>query len=395
MGEWRKAKLGDFISVKHGFAFKGKEITKEETPNVLVTPGNFHIGGGFKSDNNKYYSGEPPLDYVFKANDIVVTMTDLSKETDTLGYSAKIPFSSNKIFLHNQRVGLVLFKNDEADREFLYWLMRTPLYQNYIIGSASGTSIMHTSPSRIENYDFLIPKVKLQQKAIAEVLSSLDDKIDLLRRQNQTLEAMAETLFRQWFVEEAKEDWDEGVLGDEFDFTMGQSPPGSSFNEENLGTPMYQGNRDFGFRFPENRVFTTDPKRFAEKYNTLISVRAPVGAQNMAMEKCCIGRGVAAFQHKTYSEYYSYTYFKLRFLLDDIRKFNNEGTVFGSISKSDFEKMEIIIPSLQDLQAIQKSLSPIDKKVISNTNQIKTLESLRDTLLPKLMSGKVTVSMNE
>lgn len=79
-----------------------------------------------------------------------------------------------------------------------------------------------------------------------------------------------------------------------------------------VGIPMYQGNADFGFRFPTNRVFTTDPKRFAEKYDTLISVRAPVGEQNMANEKCCIGRGVASFSYKTNKSYYSYTFYKLR-----------------------------------------------------------------------------------
>lgn len=142
----------------------------------------------------------------------------------------------------------------------------------------------------IEELD--IPSLPLpEQKAIAGVLSSLDDKIDLLHRQNKTLEAMAETLFRQWFIEEAEDDWEEGVLPDEFGFTMGQSPLGSSFNKKGIGIPIFQGNADFGFRFPQKRVFTTDPKRYAETNDTLISVRAPVDAQSMASERCCIGRG--------------------------------------------------------------------------------------------------------
>ena len=137
------------------------------------------------------------------------------------------------------------------------------------------------------------------------MLSSLDDKIDLLHRQNKTLEALAETLFRQWFIEEAENDWEEGVLPDEFDFTMGLSPPGSSYNQEGIGMPMYQGNADFGFRFPTERVFTTEQKRLAKPLDTLISVRAPVGAQNMAKVKCCIGRGVAAFRYKNNPKYYT------------------------------------------------------------------------------------------
>lgn len=192
-------------------------------------------------------------------------------------------------------------------------------------------------------------------------------------------------------VEEAGEGWEEGILGDEFDFTMGQSPPSSFFNEDGIGTPMYQGNRDFGFRFPENRVFTTEPTRFAQKFDTLISVRAPVGEQNMANEKCCIGRGVAAFRYKANPAYYTYTFFRMKSLVDEIKQFNETVTVFGSISKNDFQEMEVIIPPIQMIKKFQKQVKPIDYKIIKNNKQIRTLTALRDTLLPKLMSGVVRV----
>ncbi len=202
---------------------------------------------------------------------------------------------------------------------------------------------------------------------------------------------MAETLFRQWFVEEAEENWEIGKLGDEFDFTMGQSPSGSSFNQEGIGIPMFQGNADFEFRFPKERVYTTEPTRFAQRFDTLISVRAPVGAQNMAHKACCIGRGVAAFRYKNHNNYYTYTYFKLRSLMEEIKKFNDEGTVFGSISKSDFDTLETIIPPFELIMEFEKEAKPINDKVIENCTQIRTLEILRDTLLPKLMSGEVRV----
>lgn len=109
--EWKEVKLGDFIDVKHGFAFKGISITNEPTNNILVTPGNFHIGGGFKNSKFKYFNAEFPKEYILQKYDVVVTMTDLSKETDTLGYSAKIPETKNVNYLHNQRIGLVQFYN--------------------------------------------------------------------------------------------------------------------------------------------------------------------------------------------------------------------------------------------------------------------------------------------
>ncbi|MBI3584828.1 MAG: restriction endonuclease subunit S [Nitrospinae bacterium] len=157
MSEWKEYKLGDLIDVKHGFAFKGECITTEPTSNILVTPGNFNIGGGFKVTKCKYYYGQYPESYILKEGDIVVTMTDLSQEGDTLGYSAKIPKQDGFKFLHNQRIGLVNIISDEADKDFIYWMMRTYEYQGFIVGAATGTSIRHTSPTTIKEYTFQLP----------------------------------------------------------------------------------------------------------------------------------------------------------------------------------------------------------------------------------------------
>ena len=237
--EWEDKRLGYSIKIKHGFAFKGKFINDQPNDNILVTPGNFNIGGGFKQDKCKYYFGDIPSEYVLKGGDIVVTMTDLSKDSDTLGYSAKIPKSNGVKYLHNQRIGLVQFTSDEINHDFIYWLMRTREYQGYIVGSASGTSIMHTSPTRIEDYEYLLPPLP-EQKAIASVLSSLDDKIDLLHRQNKTLASMAETLFRLWFVErrpelvegEAVDGWEIGKLGDILETIQSGSRPKGGIDPE-------------------------------------------------------------------------------------------------------------------------------------------------------------------
>ncbi len=281
-----------------------------------------------------------------------------------------------------------------VNARFISYFFQQRAFREYILSVAVGATMPSINTEILKGIPISYPPLP-EQKAIANVLSSLDDKIDLLHRQNKTLEAMAETLFRQWFIEEAKEDWEDGVLNDEFDFIMGQSPSGSSFNDEGNGVPMFQGNADFGFRFPKERVFTTEPTRFARKFDTLISVRAPVGAQNMALKECCIGRGVAAFRYKSNNEYYTYTYFKLRSLMEEIKQFNNEGTVFGSISKSDFEGIITAIPSNEIVVKFEKEVKPINDKIITNCNQIQTLEKLRDNLLPKLMSGEIRVAYDQ
>ncbi len=155
---------------------------------------------------------------------------------------------------------------------------------------------------------------------------------------------------------------------------------------------FYQGKSDFGFRFPEPRVYTTAPTRIAKPFDTLISVRAPVGDINMALEECCLGRGVAAFRYKHNPEFYSYTYYKMRSLTEPIKQFEDSGTVFGSIGKDDFKKLECVIPPNELILKFQEISKPNDDKIKSNTQQIRTLTQLRNTLLPKLMSGEIRLN---
>ena len=197
---WSECSLGDLIDIRHGFAFSGDYISKNQGKFVLVTPGNFEIGGGFKEGSAKYFHGQYPEEYIFSPGDLVVTMTDLSKTADTLGYSAKIPGEKGKTYLHNQRVGKVSSKSSDAELDFLYWVMRHTDYRRWVLSTATGSTVKHTSPSRILDYTFLLPPIQ-EQKAIAHILGTLDDKIELNRKTNQTLEAMAKALFKSWFVD--------------------------------------------------------------------------------------------------------------------------------------------------------------------------------------------------
>ncbi|MDD3050175.1 MAG: restriction endonuclease subunit S [Candidatus Cloacimonetes bacterium] len=183
--------------------------------------------------------------------------------------------------------------------------------------------------------------------------------------------------------------WRMGKLGEEFDLIMGQSPPGISYNEIGEGMVFYQGRTDFGFRFPTNRLFTTEPKRKANPLDTLVSVRAPVGDINMATEICCVGRGLSAVIHKTKA--YSFTYYMMKNIEPIFRGFEGEGTVFGSINKANFENIEIIVPDPNILKEFELIINPIDNKILENSNQIKSLTQTRDTLLPKLMNGQLEV----
>ena len=193
--------LGSCIRVKHGYTFKGEYFTKAETPDVLVTPGNFAIGGGFLTDKPKYYAGPVPDDYVLQEGDLVITMTDLSKAGDTLGYPALVPRMLGRRYLHNQRIGLVEIKEGaEADKRYLFYRLRASDYRHHILATASGSTVRHTSPGRIREFEIILPPIA-EQRAIAGVLGALDDKIEQNRRTVRALERLARTIFRAWFVD--------------------------------------------------------------------------------------------------------------------------------------------------------------------------------------------------
>ncbi|EGS7958243.1 restriction endonuclease subunit S [Vibrio cholerae] len=197
---WPLHSLSDFINVKHGFAFKGEFFKDERTADLLVTPGNFAIGGGFKSDKFKFYEGPVPEDYVLSEGDLIVTMTDLSKQADTLGYSALVPKVADCRLLHNQRVGLVEFKNDELDKTYLYFLLRSKEYRHHVVSTATGSTVKHSSPTKILSFEFRKPPKDIQID-IGKKLIALEEKIELNTQTNQTLEQIAQAIFKSWFVD--------------------------------------------------------------------------------------------------------------------------------------------------------------------------------------------------
>ena len=388
MTEWKEVELKQIADVQtgpFGSQLKNEQYITGGTPVVTVEHLkdfriiDFNYPSVTDEDKNRLSK------YLLKQGDIVFT------RVGSVDLSAFVKKHQDG-WMFSSRMLRVRTNASEVDSRFLSYYFQQKNFRDYILNISVGATMPSINTEILKAISVSYPSLT-EQKSIASILSSLDDKIDLLHHQNTTLEKMAETLFRQWFVEEAKEEWEMGKLGDEFDFVMGASPPGESYNEEGIGIPMYQGNADFGFRFPTNRVFTTDPKRFADKFDTLISVRAPVGEQNMANERCCIGRGVAAFRFKADNSFYTYAYYKMKSLMNDIKQFNETGTVFGSISKSDFENIDVLLPDAKTINKFQDEVKPIDDKIITNTNQIRTLTALRDTLLPKLMSGEVTVEM--
>ena len=278
--------------------------------------------------------------------------------------------------------------NENIDCLFLYYLLK--FNKDKIEAMGSGTTFKEVSGSTMRNIEVMIPESKKVQVRIAAILDAIDSKIENNIKINNNLEQQAQAIYQQMFIDNARSNWAEGTLSDIADITMGQSPSGSSYNEDGTGTIFFQGRAEFGFRFPSVRLYTTEPKRMARSNDTLMSVRAPVGDLNVAHTDCCIGRGLAAIHSKNnHQSFVLYTMFSLKKQLD---VFNGEGTVFGSINRNSLNEMPILIPSSEKLDEFEALVSPMDAAIRNNYDEICRLEQLRDSLLPQLMSGELDVS---
>jgi type I restriction enzyme S subunit len=189
---WSYCKIADLGYIKHGYAFKGEDFTENETSLLLVSPGNFKLNGGFNFEKNKYYTGKYPKSYILSENDLIVNMTDLSKNGDTLGNTALIPILNFKTLLHNQRVGKFELKNINQ-RFYLYFVTNQKDYKHYILGTATGTTVRHTSPDRIASYQIIIPTDKIIDE-FNLIINPIVKLINLSPAQNYKLTELKELL---------------------------------------------------------------------------------------------------------------------------------------------------------------------------------------------------------
>ena len=222
-----------------------------------------------------------------------------------------------------------------------------------------------------------LPSLEEQRKKV-QAYKTITDRIELKKKINDNLEAQAFAIYKETISNREKC----AMLSDIAEITMGTSPEGESFNADGIGTVFYQGRTDFGFRFPTIRLYTAEPKRFANKGDILMSVRAPVGDINIAKEHCAIGRGLAALKPK--NKCYSYLYYTMMELNFELKKFNDEGTVFGSITKDDLFALNVVALSPNESISFEKKVSIIDDAILQNETEIQHLLEMSSILLSKI-----------
>ena len=375
ISETYKGKSNSVVLINTSDVLEGKVLNHKRVPNK-------GLKGQFKK--------------TFKKNDILYSeIRPANKRFAYINFSPNDYIASTKL--------MVLRSKPIVSSYFLFQILKSEIVLKnlqMLAESRSGTFPQITY-SELSNVRVKVPPLPVQDKIVG-ILSALDSKIENNNKINGNLEAQAEALFKSWFVDftpfkdqpfvdselgPIPQGWKVGTLGDIANIIMGQSPAGSSYNERGNGVIFYQGRTEFGFRFPNVRLYTTMPKRYAEPMSILLSVRAPVGDINVAIEKCCIGRGLASISSKR--GLHSFLLYLVKSLKNRLEVFNGEGTVFGSINKNTLTQFKIIIPPIEMQEKFNEIIQRHDCMVLELHKEIINLSTQRDTLLPKLMSGEI------
>ena len=292
----------------------------------------------------------------------------------------------------------------KVDSQYLYYVLSSDAFIESTVIASKGTKMPRGDKDAMLRYMMPLPPLPIQQR-IAGILSAYDELIENSQRRIKLLEAMARALYREWFVHfrfpghenhpripsplgEIPQGWEVKKLKDVCRLTMGQSPKSEFYNEAGDGVAFHQGVTDFGDRFPSDRLFCTADGRIAEAGDILFSVRAPVGRMNIANKKILLGRGLSAIRHNQGCQAFLWEQLKNRFTEVDMM---GNGSIFASVTKDDMQGIELLCPSPPLIEVVTKHFDPVHSEIAALGQQIQTLRSTRDLLLPRLLSGQIDV----
>jgi type I restriction enzyme S subunit len=357
------------------------------------------LGEIVKFGNGKSRPNTEGIHPIYGGNGILGYTSETNYEGEIIvigrvgAYCGATYYENRPIWVSDNALAAIPIENNNA--KYLYYFLKNMDLNQH----AQGSSHPLVTQTLLNSLDIEISDEEPEQKAIASVLSSLDDKIDLLHRQNKTLEAMAETLFRQWFVEEAQEDWEEKPLSEVTKIAIGRTPPRkeSQWFSTNSKNVKWVSIKDLG----QSGIFVFDTSEYltqeaVETFNipiipidtVLLSFKMTVGRVGITTEPMLSNEAIAHFkfdENTPFSKEYLYIWLKT-FKYDSL---GSTSSIVTAINSSMIKETEIVIPDDTTMNNFQAKTEPLFNKIEQNQAQICTLEKLRDTLLPKLISGVV------
>jgi type I restriction enzyme S subunit len=418
--EWQEIRLGDIVSIMHGWPFVG-ELCSEELSGkpIVVSIGNFRYTGGFRFEETmvREYRGDYPREYELTRDEILLIMTCQTPGGEILGVPARVP-DDGRTYLHNQRMGKVVVKQPElVDEDYLYWLFLWPEFNRELFLSATGAKILHTAPTRIEAFRFRCPPLS-EQRVIASVLGALDDKIELNRRMNETLEALAQSIFKSWFVDfdparnnggtrrhseigPVPKEWHVDRLDKHITADRGLSYNGEGLPMHNLNS-VYEGG---GYKHEGIKYYAGE---YREKH-LLSPGDMIVTNTEQGFDHLLIGHAAIIPERYGPKGLFSHHIYRIRFKSSSpltphylVHLFNtprwhywisgfSNGTTINMLPMDALQMPLVVVPPGDMVQKFTSLAAAIHSKVEANLEESRTLAALRDALLPKLLSGELRV----
>ena len=378
MSNWSLVELGEVAQVKGGKRLpKGMSLQEKNNGSPYLRIVDW-LDGYFDASKLMYVPDAARAQisrYTVSTGDVFISIAG------TVGRISLIPAELDGAFL-TENAAKISVDSDLVLPQFLKFALSSPQGQEEISSLTVGSTQPKLALQSIKSIRIPLPPLS-EQRAVAEVLGALDDKIAANNKTIQLADSLTSAL-----AEDAFSRGNFVPLASIAEITMGNSPKGETLNEDGEGLAFFQGIRDFGVRYPQERVSSTAPTRFAKELDTLFSVRAPVGTVNLAGMPCSIGRGISALSSKTETPYALFQAVRASKIWE---RYNAEGTVFGSINRKQLEQSEIPWVFHSERYELESTLAGLERLLRTATVMNETLSSIRDTLLPQLMSGKLRV----
>lgn len=426
---WTPATLGDLVSIKHGWPFKSEYFNDTLTGKpIIVSIGNFQYTGGFRfeSTENYEYRDEYPREYELFPGDILLVMTCQTAGGEILGVPGRIP-NDGRIYLHNQRMGKVVLKRPEiASLDYLYWVFLWKEFNQELIASSTGTKIVHTAPGRIEAFAFSLPPLN-EQNAIAHILGELNERIELNRQMSHTLEVMALTIFKSWFVdfdpvaakvdgrnpygmsdetaalfparyEESKAGlkptgWATGTIAEIAEYVNGKNFTKNATGKGRMVIRITELNSGPGPSTLYNEV-DAQTDNIAYPDDLIFSWSGSLDVYRWHRDEGLINQHIFKVSPKKYPQWF--VHFHLREAMPFFQGIAaDKATTMGHIKREHLSQAELVLPPNALLAVADQVISPLYNKIHQNERESIILSDIRDRLLPKLLSGEIRLKQVE
>lgn len=394
-----KTKVGTAFKIKHGLAISGTDMVANQPSDcelpVVTAIGDFDYSGGYgyRVKKSKHLKSTAPSLYVLKPGQILLAMTCQTAGGEILGIPGKVP-DDDREYVHNQRIGLVEILDDSIiDIDYFYHWMKTSNVRQQLTATATGTKILHTSPSRIEDLDFSGPDIATQ-RSVASLLSSLDNKIEANAKLASDADELAQAIFRQTARSAIRVSTFETVAN-----VSGGGTPKTSVDDYwggniSWATPTDITALNHPYLFRTSRTLTDEglancASALYPAGTILMTSRATIGAFALAQVPTAVNQGFITVQAKD-PALQAWLYLDMRSRTEEFRSWAN-GATFLELSRGNFKRLPVGLPDIETLTSFNSSTKDLFDLAVSHVKENQHLTELRDYLLPRLMSGKIKV----